>query len=64
MIMPHTYIGELVEIADAIVAGHMLIHVDTGAVTLVTDSFLLASVRYATSPAAATMADSVSRYCY
>jgi mannose-1-phosphate guanylyltransferase / phosphomannomutase len=45
VIMPHTYIGELVEIADAIVAGDMLIHVDTGAVTRVTDSFLLASVR-------------------
>jgi mannose-1-phosphate guanylyltransferase/phosphomannomutase len=45
VIMPHTYIGELVEVADAIVAGHMLIHVDTGAVTRVTDSFLLASVR-------------------
>jgi len=45
VIMPHTYIGELVEVADAIVAGHMLIHLDTGAVTRVTDSFLLASVR-------------------
>ena len=45
VILPHTYIGELVEVADAIVAGHVLIHVDTGAVTQVTDSFLLASVR-------------------
>jgi mannose-1-phosphate guanylyltransferase/phosphomannomutase len=45
VIMPHTYIGEMVEVADAIVAGHMLIHIDTGAVTRVTDAFLLASVR-------------------
>lgn len=45
VIMPHTYIGELVEIADAIVAGDILIHVDSGAVTRVTDSFLLATVR-------------------
>jgi mannose-1-phosphate guanylyltransferase / phosphomannomutase len=60
VIMPHTYIGEMVEITDAIVAGNMLIHVDTGAVTRVTDSFLLASVR---SPSLAsplrTMADSL-----
>ena len=62
VIMPHTYIGELVEVADAIVAGHMLIHVDTGAVTLVTDSFLLASVRTRSlaSPLR-TMADSGCR---
>ncbi len=61
VIMPHTYIGELVEVAEAIVAGHMLIHVDTGAVTLVTDSFLLASVRTRSlaSPLR-TMADSVA----
>jgi mannose-1-phosphate guanylyltransferase / phosphomannomutase len=45
VIMPHTYIGELVDIANAIVAGHLLIHVDTGTVTRVTDSFLLANVR-------------------
>jgi lipopolysaccharide/colanic/teichoic acid biosynthesis glycosyltransferase len=44
VIMPHTYIGELVEIADAIVAGDELIHVKTGAQTRVADSFLLASV--------------------
>lgn len=60
VIMPHTYIGELVEVADAIVAGRTLIHVETGAVTRVTDSFLLASVRTqnVTSPLR-TLADSV-----
>jgi len=45
VVMPHTYVGELVEIADAIVSGNLLIHVETGAVTRVTDSFLLAAVR-------------------
>jgi mannose-1-phosphate guanylyltransferase / phosphomannomutase len=60
VIMPHTYVGELVEVADAIVAGHMLIHVDTGAVTRVTDSFLLASVRTRTfGSSLRTMADSI-----
>jgi mannose-1-phosphate guanylyltransferase/phosphomannomutase len=60
VIMPHTYIGELVEVADAIVAGHMLIHVDTGTVTRVTDSFLLASVRTRTlGSSVRTMADSI-----
>jgi mannose-1-phosphate guanylyltransferase / phosphomannomutase len=44
VIMPHTYIGELVEVADAIVAGNELIHVITGAHNRVSDSFLLASV--------------------
>jgi NDP-sugar pyrophosphorylase family protein len=60
VIMPHTYIGELVEVVDAIVSGHMLIHVETGVVTRVTDSFLLASVttRDLASPLR-TMADSL-----
>jgi NDP-sugar pyrophosphorylase family protein len=47
VIMPNTYIGELVEITDAIVAGNRLIHVDTGTVSTVADSFLLASIRSA-----------------
>jgi mannose-1-phosphate guanylyltransferase / phosphomannomutase len=44
VIMPNTYIGELVEITNAIVAGNRLIHVDTGTITTVTDSFLLANI--------------------
>jgi NDP-sugar pyrophosphorylase family protein len=44
VIMPHTYVGELVELDHAIVAGNRLIHVDTGVVTTVTDSFLLATI--------------------
>jgi mannose-1-phosphate guanylyltransferase / phosphomannomutase len=45
IIMPNTYVGELVEVANAIVAGNRLIHVDTGTVAAVTDSFLLAGLR-------------------
>jgi mannose-1-phosphate guanylyltransferase/phosphomannomutase len=47
VIMPNTYIGELVEVTNAIVAGHRLIHVDTGTIATVVDSFLLASIRNA-----------------
>ena len=50
VIMPHTYIGELVEVADAIVAEDELIHVKTGARTRVSDSFLLSSVRSQSLP--------------
>jgi len=45
VIMPNTYVGELVEVTNAIVAGNRLIHVDTGTVATVADSFLLASIR-------------------
>ena len=44
VIMPNTYIGELVEVTNAIVAGNHLIHVDTGTITTVADSFLLANI--------------------
>jgi NDP-sugar pyrophosphorylase family protein len=43
VVMPHTYIGELVAIDNAIVAGNRLIHVDTGAIATIADSFLLAT---------------------
>jgi len=42
--MPNTYIGEFVEVTNAIVAGNRLIHVDTGTIVSVTDTFLLASI--------------------
>jgi carbonic anhydrase/acetyltransferase-like protein (isoleucine patch superfamily) len=45
VIMPHTYVGELVELDHAIVAGNRLIHVDTGLVASIADSFLLAPIR-------------------
>lgn len=45
VILPDTYIGELVEIHDAIVMGNILIRVDNGAITRISDSFLLADLR-------------------
>jgi len=45
VIMPDSYVGQLVDISDAIVDGNTLIHIDTGAITQVTDSFLLTNVR-------------------
>jgi mannose-1-phosphate guanylyltransferase / phosphomannomutase len=44
VIMPYSYVGQLVEVSDAIVDGDTLIHIDNGAVTRVTDSFLLTNV--------------------
>jgi NDP-sugar pyrophosphorylase family protein len=41
VILPHSYIGELVEVSNAIVAHDVLIRVDTGAVLKVADAFLL-----------------------
>ena len=42
VILPHTYIGELVEIRNAIVSGNDLIRVDTGSILKISDTFLLA----------------------
>ncbi|MCG6942389.1 MAG: NDP-sugar synthase [Thiohalocapsa sp.] len=41
VILPHSYIGELVEVTNAIVAHDVLIRVDTGVVLKVADAFLL-----------------------
>jgi NDP-sugar pyrophosphorylase family protein len=41
VVLPYTYVGELVEITNAIVARDHLIRVDTGAVLRVSDAFLL-----------------------
>jgi NDP-sugar pyrophosphorylase family protein len=41
VILPHSYVGELVEVGNAIVSTDLLIRVDTGAVLNVTDAFLL-----------------------
>jgi mannose-1-phosphate guanylyltransferase / phosphomannomutase len=49
VVMPNTYVGEFVELADAIVAGNRLIHVDNGSAAIVADDFLLASTRTAGS---------------
>lgn len=48
VVLPHSYIGELVEVRDAIVWANDLIDVHTGARTHVTDAFLLADLKTAT----------------
>ena len=45
LVTSNTYVGELVEVSNAIVDGATLIHLDTGVVTEVTDTFLLARIR-------------------
>lgn len=47
VVLPHSYVGELVELTNALVANDLLVRVDTGAVTRVTDAFLLADLREA-----------------
>lgn len=49
VVLPHTYVGELVEISQAIVRGNTLIRVDTGAVLRLSDAadaFLMADLRH------------------
>lgn len=45
VVLPHTYIGELVDLRNAIVSGNDLIRVDTGTHLHLTDTFLLADLR-------------------
>jgi len=45
VILPHTYIGELVELRNAIVRGNDLIRVDNGTILKISDSFLLADLK-------------------
>jgi len=45
VIMPNTYIGEFLEVSDAIVQGDTLIHIDAGGVTHVSEPLLLRSMR-------------------
>jgi len=45
LILPGTYVGELVELNNAIVRSNDLIRVDTGAVLHVTDAFLLGDLQ-------------------
>ncbi len=44
VILPHTYVGELVEVGNAIVASNVLIRVDTGAVLNIADAFMLGQI--------------------
>jgi len=48
VVLPHTYVGELVEVSEAIVSTNHLIDIASGAVTRVTDAFLLADLKTAT----------------
>ena len=41
VILPNSYVGEMLEVNDAIVAGDTLMRVDTGVVLTLTDAFLL-----------------------
>ena len=41
VVLPHSYVGELVDLNNAIVASDILIRVDTGAVVKISDAFLL-----------------------
>ena len=45
VILPNTYVGEWVDVSNAIVRANDLIRVDTGAVLHVTDAFLLADLK-------------------
>ncbi len=44
VILPRTYVGELVEVANAIVSSRYLIRVDTGAMLEISDAFLLGNL--------------------
>lgn len=44
VILPHTYVGEMVDVSNAIVWSNDLVHVDSGGVARVTDEFLLADL--------------------
>ncbi|NEX15325.1 MAG: hypothetical protein C1943_01485 [Halochromatium sp.] len=41
VILPHSYVGEMLEVNNAIVAGDTLMRVDTGVVLTISDAFLL-----------------------
>ena len=44
VVLPHTYVGEMVDVSGAIVWSSELVHIDSGAVARVTDEFLLADL--------------------
>lgn len=44
VILPQTYVGEMVDVTGAIVWSNDLVHIDSGAVAHVTDEFLLADL--------------------
>lgn len=58
-VLPDTYIGELVEVRNAIVQGNRLVRVDTGVVLPVLETFLLADLREVTL--SGTLAEPLNR---
>lgn len=44
VILPNTFVGELVEVGNAIVSGNYLVRVDTGAVLKISEAFLLGNL--------------------
>jgi hypothetical protein len=44
VILPQTYVGELVEVGNAIVSGNHLLRVDTGAALKISEAFLLGNL--------------------
>jgi NDP-sugar pyrophosphorylase family protein len=44
VILPQTYVGELVEVGNAIVSGNHLVRVDTGAILKISEAFLLGNL--------------------
>lgn len=59
VILPHSYVGELVEVRNAIVRGNELIRVDSGAILKITDMFLLADLT--TNPLHQGLGDAYNR---
>src|SRR5262249_50389941 len=59
LVMPRTYVGPLLEVSNAIVAGDLLIDVDTGTHTKVTESFMLSSID--NRPLVAVLRDAAAR---
>lgn len=59
VVLPHTYVGEMVNLENAIVRSNDLIRVDTGAIVRVTDTFLLSDLQ--TNTLSATLADPLHR---
>ncbi|MBS1220389.1 MAG: hypothetical protein H6R23_9 [Proteobacteria bacterium] len=59
VVLPETYVGELLEVQNAIVWGNQLIRVDTGAVLPVVETFLLADLREVTL--SGTLAEPLNR---
>jgi hypothetical protein len=60
LVFPYSYIGQSVELTSAIVCPPYLIRVDTGAVTRVTDAFLLCDLK--STPVGSWVAKAMNRF--